>query len=156
MKLLSEEQCFKNCNISLSYRTTCGYMDNINTFTVHLVLVVNHTMYVFSSHTSTLHPTLKHQKDNPYCNWTLAKSPIVEMKYRIPCGPSKMDYLETSGNLRKPAAVVSGRFPDFLFSIKNLKKIYTNKKFENLPETAAVHKLMLCSVSWLWDVGPPI
>ena len=33
--------------------------------------------------------------------------------YSIPCGPSIMDYPETSGNLRKPAAAVSGRFPDF-------------------------------------------
>ena len=29
----------------------------------------------------------------------------------LPCGPSMMDYPETSGNLRKPAVAVSGRFP---------------------------------------------
>ena len=46
----------------------------------------------------------------------------------ILCGSSIMDYPETSGNLRKPAAEVSGRFPDF-------EKKYANKKFENLPET---------------------
>ena len=31
----------------------------------------------------------------------------------IPCGPSMMDYPETSGNLRKPAAEVSGSFQIF-------------------------------------------
>ena len=31
----------------------------------------------------------------------------------ILCGSSIMDYPETSGNLRKLAAEVSGRFPDF-------------------------------------------
>ena len=46
----------------------------------------------------------------------------------ILCGSSIMDYPETSGNLRKPAAEVSGRFPDF-------EKKYANKKFGNLPET---------------------
>ena len=37
-----------------------------------------------------------------------------------------MDYLEISGNLRKPAAAVSGRFPDFLLKFvfsKKAKKI---------------------------------
>ena len=52
----------------------------------------------------------------------------------ILCGPSIMDYAETSGNVRKPAAEVSGRFPDF-------EKKYANKKIRkpagNLPETAA-------------------
>ena len=37
----------------------------------------------------------------------------------ILCGPSIMDYPETSGNLRKPAAEVSGMFPDF-----SINKIY--------------------------------
>ena len=33
----------------------------------------------------------------------------------IPCGPSIMDYPETSGNLRKPAAKVTGRFSGFFY-----------------------------------------
>ena len=41
-----------------------------------------------------------------------------------------IDYLETSGNLRKPAAAVSGRFPDFFYQQKQIwkKNIFTNKK----------------------------
>ena len=39
-------------------------------------------------------------------------------------GPSIMDYPETSGNLRKPAAEVSGRFPDFSIKKKNRKRFY--------------------------------
>ena len=31
--------------------------------------------------------------------------------FYLPCGPSIMDYPETSGNLRKLAVEVSGRFP---------------------------------------------
>ena len=42
--------------------------------------------------------------------------------YNIPCGPSILDYPETSGNLRKPAAEVFGRFPDSFIRKKNLKK----------------------------------
>ena len=45
---------------------------------------------------------------------------------RIPCGPSIMDYPETSGNLRKPAAAVFSRFPE----------VFINEKFRNLPETS--------------------
>ena len=33
-----------------------------------------------------------------------------------------MDYLETFGNLRKPAADVSGRFPDIFINKKIMKK----------------------------------
>jgi hypothetical protein len=43
-----------------------------------------------------------------------------------------MDYPETSGNLRKPAAEASGRFPDFSINKKNHEKKYTNKKFRRL------------------------
>ena len=43
-----------------------------------------------------------------------------------------MDYPETSGNLRKPAAEVSGRFPDFFINKKKFEKNYANKKFGNL------------------------
>ena len=38
---------------------------------------------------------------------SLARAP----SRHIPCGPSMMDYPETSGSLRKPASEVSGRFP---------------------------------------------
>ena len=48
----------------------------------------------------------------------------------VPCGLSMMDYRETSGNLRKPAAEVSGRFQFFLN-----RKI--RKPTGNLPETSA-------------------
>ena len=41
------------------------------------------------------------------------------------------------GNLRKPTAAVSGRFPDFFINKKMKTKIYTNRKFRNLPDTAA-------------------
>ena len=34
-----------------------------------------------------------------------------------------MDYPETSGNLRKPAAAVSSRFPDILINKKSFDKI---------------------------------
>ena len=40
-----------------------------------------------------------------------------------------------TGNLRKPAAAVSGRFLDFFINKKIDKKIYINKKSENLPKT---------------------
>jgi hypothetical protein len=44
-----------------------------------------------------------------------------------------------SGNLRKPAVEVSGRFPNFSLNKKNFEKkiILINKKFGNLPETSA-------------------
>jgi hypothetical protein len=45
------------------------------------------------------------------------------------CVLSMMDYLETSRNLWKPAAAVSGRFRDVFNNNKILKKRnYTNKQ----------------------------
>ena len=42
---------------------------------------------------------------------SFSKQEIVKNNAK-PCGPSMMEYPETSGNPPKPAAVVSGRFPD--------------------------------------------
>jgi hypothetical protein len=61
--------------------------------------------------------------------------PRISKPYCILCGPSIIDYPETSGNLRKPAASVSGRFPNFFINKEKLKKIIQTKKFGNLPET---------------------
>ena len=66
----------------------------------------------------------------------------------IPCGPSLMEYPETSGNLRKPAAVVSSRFPAGFRRFLLIKKIEiffsTNKKLrkpaEDLSETFGSRK----------------
>ena len=54
----------------------------------------------------------------------------------IPCGPSMMDYPETSGNLRKLAVEVSGRFPDFLLVQKRFQSFLLTKTYGNLPDTA--------------------
>ena len=62
----------------------------------------------------------------------------VIKKCYILCGPSMMDYPETSGNLRKLAAEVSGRFLDIFINKKNFENKSTLiKKFRNLAETSA-------------------
>ena len=50
----------------------------------------------------------------------------------LPCGPSMMDYRGTSGNLWKPAAEVSCRFPDYFTRKKKWKNKCTKEKFGNL------------------------
>ena len=57
----------------------------------------------------------------------------------IPCGLSMMDCPETSGNLLKPAAEVSGGFPNFS------KKYLLIEKSGNLPETSAAGFLEVSS-----------
>ena len=45
-----------------------------------------------------------------YCNSKEILGKEWWQKHNLPCGPSMKDYPETSGNLRKPAVAVSGRF----------------------------------------------
>ena len=52
--------------------------------------------------------------ENKHWGQILYKVVFAFLQICIPCGPSMMDYPETSGNLRKQAAEVSGKFPNFL------------------------------------------